>query len=771
MWAKNFRHKKMQTAMIFIIIMLCSMLLTASISILKSLDQPFKDFARECDSAAATVYPYSTKDEDVYSLEKQFATLDIVKRVEYIRNHYITEELTFKGRKIEAFMKLTEYNDAVFGTSRFIEGSRNAAMNLKEDECIIPACISNQYGIRTGDKIKLKLPDKEINYTVKGVFSDPYNTSTAFESNILVKKLPEGMATQLYIKLYGRDGANGSKIEEAFREKYDGKMNGEMGTLEDYIDNSLIAGHVVGGVFLAIGIVMLLVCCFIINFMIKNAMIKDAKTIAVYKTMGYTSGDILKMYLTFYFIVVTSASFIGIGGSVFLSDTILTAVFKNMGKVVSNNVFLPGVICYVLIITLVLGIIYKIVGNTKKVKPVYTLNGMSGAGTRKKKQYKGNLRMQFSPIGIALRNLIRDKKSAVGIILTCIVTIFSINFAVISLDTANNMKDNNDYWLGVDKSDVMIDVTDSNQYKKVENIVKKDSRVNYYLNSNIDTGVAMKWQKGMKSTIMYAFVFDNYSKARLTVIKGRNPEYAGEIAISSKEAADLNKDIGDYIEVYLTGDKKVNLLITGIFQTYFEMGDCCRITKSLYTENNCPFVYNNISIHLKNQKDTNAFISAIKKKIGRNGNVYARTDAFATIMNMIVTPQKSAIPPVVLLVVLVGAINIFCIVMLKNANGEKTNGIYKCLGYSTMHLVLSNLYYVAIVALLSMAAALPVTIAFYPDIMKACLSMFGFLKYPVNYNIFHIILTNSGVILIFILSTLISSRSLKQVSVRDLVQE
>lgn len=191
-------------------------------------------------------------------------------------------------------------------------------------------------------------------------------------------------------------------------------MNGEMGTLEDYIDNSLIAGHVVGGVFLAIGIVMLLVCCFIINFMIRNAMIKDAKTIAVYKTIGYTSGDILKIYLIFYFIVVTSASLIGVGGSVFLSDTILAAVFKNMGKVVSNNVFLPGAICYVLIITLVLGIIYKIVGNTKKVKPVYALNGMSGTGTKTKKEYKGNLRMQFSPIGIALRNLLRDKRVQLG---------------------------------------------------------------------------------------------------------------------------------------------------------------------------------------------------------------------------------------------------------------------------------------------------------------------------------------------------------------------
>jgi ABC-type lipoprotein release transport system permease subunit len=40
-------------------------------------------------------------------------------------------------------------------------------------------------------------------------------------------------------------------------------------------------------VFLAVGVFMLLVSGLMIYYMIKNAMIADAKPIAVYRTMGY----------------------------------------------------------------------------------------------------------------------------------------------------------------------------------------------------------------------------------------------------------------------------------------------------------------------------------------------------------------------------------------------------------------------------------------------------------------------------------------------------
>lgn len=768
---KNFRHKKLQIILMFMIIMLCSLLLNASVSILTSLDKPFKQLAKECQAASAILYPYSHNDRDIRALGDQFTKLDNVKQVEYIRNNYFSSGFTFQDKKIKGFLKLTEYNNAVFGNIRRIRGSKNAADVLKDNECVLPAWISNAYNITIGDTLNLQLDNKKIAYIVKGIYSDPYNTSTAFDSDILIKKLPQGISGNLHIMLYGKDGVTGNQIEETYRKQYGGQMNGLISTLEDSINSSLISGNVVGGAFLAIGIIMLIVSCLIISFMIKNAMITDAKTIAVYKTIGYTSDDILRMYLLFYFIVVSFACAIGIVGSKGLSNTILNSIFINMGQTTSTNVLVTGIPCYILIITFVLGIIYKIINKTKKVKPIYALNGMSNPNTQKERNYKGDSKIQFSAFGIALRTLIRSKKSAVSIILTSIVTIFGINFAIISLDVAYTMKDNNDYWLGIDKSDVLITTSNSTQYDKVEEILKNDPRVNYYLKSNIGESVIMKWQKGMSSTLMQAYVYDDFSKTKLPVVKGRNPEAGNEIAIGSKIANELNKTVGDYIEVNIDGGKMLNLLITGIFQSYYDMGDVCRLTKGLFTDNSISFEYKYFSIYLKDKRNMDKFMDDTSRKTGGAIEVSKRTDAFSNIMDMIVTPQKNAIPPVVALVLLIGCINIFCIVLLKNAANAKTNGIYKCLGYSTWHLICSNLYYVGIVSATSITIAVPLLVVTYPSIMKMSLKPFGFLEYPVSYNYLHIALANLIILAVFVLSTIISSHSLKKINVRDLIQE
>ena len=771
MWIKNFRHKKLQTLMIFMIIMLCTTLMTGSVSILISLDKPFQEFAKECHSATAVLYLHSEEEEDIISLGKEIEELPEVERVEFTKFHFISEEITFNDRKLEGFFKLTEYKDEVFGKIRYLQGDKKLTAALKENECIIPACMSNEYNINTGDSITLLAAGGAINYTVRGVYSEAYNTSTAFDSDVLVKRLPETVKGTINIKLYGKAGVTGDDIEEAYREKYDGQLNGQIVSLESVIGNNLLPGNMVGAVFLAMGVIMLFVSGIIIKFMIQNTMITDAKTIAVYKTMGYTSGDILKMYLVFYFAVVSAACIVGVGNSVFLSNIILSSMLKNMGQLADNNVLVPGILCYILTVSFVLGIIYRIIGKTKRVKPVYALNGMSNSSSQKKKDYKGNSKLQFSPFGIALRTLLRNKKSVISILITSIVTIFSINFAVISLDVANTMKENNDYWLGVDKCDLMISVTDTENYDIVEKVIKEDSRVAKYIKSNLNKRVTMKWKKGMKSTTMSAFIFDDFSQRKLPITLGRNPEAGNEIAIASKVARELNKTVGDYIEVYLDGQKRVDLLITGIFQTYYQLGNACRLTTAVYIENNQNFIYDNFSIYLENKETMNTLIEDMKLKIGGSGNVFPRTEAFSSIMNMIVKPQKRAIPPVVALVLLIGGINIFCIVLLKNANSEKINGIYKCLGYSTWHLISSNLYYVGMVAVVSISIAVPMVIRIYPNIMKLSLSMFGFIKYPVSYNLGHIALANTAIFMTFILSTLISSRSIRNVNVRDLVQE
>lgn len=246
------------------------------------------------------------------------------------------------------------------------------------------------------------------------------------------------------------------------------------------------------------------------------------------------------------------------------------------------------------------------------MKPVYALNGLKSSNTRKKKYSLGRS-ISFSPIGIALRNIKRDKKGVIGIVVIIIVTVYAVNFGIISWDVAYSQKDNNDYWIGIDPSDVIVNVTNHEDYEEIKNLVA-----------------------------------------------------------------------GDYFQCYIGYGKKVNLLITGIFQTYYQMGDACRLTKATYEQNEIPVEYNMCSIYLKDSGEMQTFIKEFSDEIGNKGEVIPRTEAFASIMNMIVEPQKKGIPPVIVLAFIIGAINIFCVVILKNAANEKVNGIYrnKGRGYS-----------------------------------------------------------------------------------------
>ena len=120
---------------------------------------------------------------------------------------------------------------------------------------------------------------------------------------------------------------------------------------------------------------------------------------------------------------------------------------------------------------------------------------------------------------------------------------------------------------------------------------------------------------------------------------------------------------------------------------------------------------------------------------------------------------------------MIGGINIFGIVLLKNMNYQKQNGIYKCIGYSTRHLICSNIWYVMILAAISLVIAVPTVLNLYPLIMKGCLSVFGLVEYRIAYQPTQLMLCNASVFAMFLFSTLLSSWGLRKIDVRELTQE
>lgn len=771
MWLKNLRKRKSQTILMFLIISFCTTLLAGALNILTSLDKPSRDFAKECNAATAKVYPDLTAESEIHSLGDQFLTLKNVKKIEYVKDHYIDENVLINGKKEELYPHLTIYNKNVFGTDIYLEGDKSKTEAMADDECVVPACISNKYDVHIGDNITIQLAKKNITYRVVAVYTDPYQTSTAFDCNILINQFPSGLEDSSIIYIYGKDNITGDQINVPYLKKYNGILNGYFQSLEERIGNGLIVSRIIGALFLSVGIIMLFVSALMIYYMIKNAMHADVKSIAVYRTIGYTFRDILFMYLKVYFLIITMGCIIGIICSVFISNTILTATFQNMGRLHSVNSISSGIVCYLVIVSFVMFVITVIISKTKIIKPVQILNGSDYGGIKRKKSYKGNSSLQFSALGIAYRNFVREKRNALSILITCIVTIFSVNFIVISMDVANTMKEHNDFWVGIDRSDVIIDISDNDEYKAIESIVKKDKRTDYFVNCSLNNTVSMKWEKGMSRTLMSAVVYEDYKRAKLSVTEGRNPKADNEIAITTTMAKKLNKNIGDYITIYFKNRKSTSLLITGYFQCYKQFGEMCRLTPLTYEKNNAKLQYDTISVYLKNSKDTQKYISDIKKKLGNKCKVIKRTQQDSSIMEMISTPQQNAIPPVAILIVLMAGLNIFSIVFLRNIKAQKINGIYKCIGYTTWHLIFSNLCYVVIIALVSIGITYPASYYLYSPIIKLSLSMLNFKKYPMQFNAAHIIMADIAVLIIFIISTVASSKALFKVSARDLVQE
>lgn len=764
---QNFRHRLPQCIVIGIIVFLATLLLNGSASILLSLDEPIEKLKKECQAAEGILILNNTDAEEEEQILSDLGKQDNVRKIVPVNIYFVTEKVYAGQEKMTDYLRLAEYQKAAYEHVRVIAGSLDGS-KYNDSQCAISASIANKHGLSVGDEITFEFARQSKTYEIAGIFANPYNVSAGFSQEVIVSKIPEYLNAGKAAYIYTQKNATIQDVEETYRLAHDGNINGVISSLDHFLDNQLLSTHIIGGIFLGIGIVILLVSVLVIYFIIKNMFLSDTKKIAIYKTIGYSHWDILNMYMKFFTVLILISTVLGIGFSQLLSAGTLKNIYQDIGQKMEYHFLYPGIFCLLGIVILTSGTIYGILSKTKNIKPVYAFHSMSNQNTKKRK-HKGNMKLMFSTFGIALRNVTRDKKGAAGIWIACVATIYIINFAVISIDVANNMGNMNDYWFAIPPSDVMVNVNDDKQLEKTLFELQNDSEVDYSSAWKEDQRVLIPWKKGIKNTSMYADVFEDCDQAGVSLLEGRNPKTADEIAISTHMADNLGKKIGDYIKVSLDGRNNVELLITGTYQTYYEMGEACRLCMDAYTQRDIDVKPDRVAVFLKDGVDRTAYMKKLSGKLGENIEVMKREKCCESIMDMIAAPQKKAIPPVSILILAIGAVNIFSITVLRNQKNLKMNQIYKSIGYSTGELILSNLYYVGVIGLLSIVVGVPFLCLTYEKVMTLSLSIFGLKQYPTDFNWGHLILANIGVLICFLLSTLLSSKSLKKVNVRDLV--
>lgn len=765
---KNFRNKKAQTIIILLIVLLSTMLINGALSIIVTIKEPINDLVKECRLPETMVYTQELPDEILDELVEDFESIDDVEHV-YKTNRYYSGEDKFVGnRKMDALLFLTEYNTESHKNIRCIDGSVDVSL-FSDSQCAIAGCVANNQDIKVGDTITIKFSEGEKAYEVAGIYADPDNLSIAFASNMYVKHLPENLPANTVLAVDVKDGVDPFVVETAYRRAHDGKIPGQIVTLESRIDQQMMMVNILGGVLLGIGIGSFGICLLIIVFIVRNAVLSDTKKIAIYKTYGYQYKDIVEMYVCFCSIVVLTGSILGVLASMFFATAVLEGVFTDMGANVSLNPLFPGAASVVVITALVSWCIWIVVRKTKNIKPVYALRGVASS-TKKRKSLAGS-KVSFSPFGIAVRSIFRDKRGAAGIAIASIAVVFLTNMAMLALEGALHMEEENDYWLGIPSSQIMIEMNDVSKLDDLLEMLKNDPNVEKVAPWVLERGVMLPWHEGVRDTTMYLGIYEDFDEVNLAVLEGRNPKTKDEIALASKMANDLNLKVGDYMTLSLDGNEDVPMLVTGIYQTFYDLGKNGRVLADAYIDRNVDMDYEKIAVYLKSDVDEQLFIEQYTNIVGDSASVMKREECCKSIMTMIASPQKIAIPPVVALIILIGGISIFSIVLLRNMKNEKTNQIYKSLGYTTRDLYLSNIWYVAIIGILAMAVGIPALLLSFEKIMILALNVFGMREYKVNINVCSLVITNVITLVCFILSSIISSRRLNKLNVRDLVIE
>jgi putative ABC transport system permease protein len=403
----------------------------------------------------------------------------------------------------------------------------------------------------------------------------------------------------------------------------------------------------------------------------------------------------------------------------------------------------------------------------KKFKPVEILNNReSSLGIKKRKNNRITEKLQFSPLGMALRMLQRDKKNTCYIILTCFLTIYMVFFSLVSLSNIDKMKENNYYWIGFDQYDVSLSAVNVAEFEEqCQEFIKNDA-VTRLIRNNMEVRISIKWQKGSSNAIVY----ETYENINMPVVKGRNPKYSNEIVLSNIIARELKKKIGDYVDIYLQ-DKKISLLVVGTYQSFYNMGRGVRMLGSTFEENNIPYVYNEASVYLKRQVDKDKFVEEYQRKYADSLKITDRVKKYGTIFDNICNPQKMALGPFMTFVIMIGCINLLYIIFLKNLSNKKSYSIYKSIGYTVGDLIKMNLWYVGIIATASLLIALPIFITLYPVVMTLSMSMFGFEDYMISIQPTVIAMGSIGMLLTFLVSVILSSRNLYTSIVSELAEE
>jgi len=574
-----------------------------------------------------------------------------------------------------------------------------------EDDSVTPSrgeiwisnLLAEPCGIEIGDTITLDY-DQPITLKVSEIYSASFliTPNFAFSPVILSSEdfasIESERDTVLSAVNFNNDDAE--SISD-FKNAYQGAMF--VATRTELAENFIVVASPVGSFASIATLIIFVAALFMIRYIVKSTILKELKTIGVYKGLGYSYKKIRSTYTKGFMLVGFIAALIGALASLPLIRMlgISTSQYAQGFELtpVSFSMSIASVLLYLLLLKLSLNSALKVV----KKKTAVDVITMGNVQKTKKANSRSIIKNAYSPLQTAINDIFKSKKMVLLTVSIFVLSTFLILLFTMIGNSSYIMNENKNLWFGIPKCDVYA----------LGNI---DDEFTDWLDTNNQV------EKSVYGTLMYSVPlneelsgvsFDVFSD-RLTsstgiTISGGEPKNDSEIAVTSSVLEMLNKDVGEDVNLTINGVEK-KYRITG---TYTTMLNSNGIMISVEAMKNCvpEYIPYSAFIALINEKQYNEFVDSIEENFsGVTGDRewFAIDNATSSIRTMLLS-----IAGILIVVIIAFAmINISVIFLLENKNKRRRYGILKALGFTNEYIIKQNMWKNMICIIISIVIAL-----------------------------------------------------------------
>lgn len=621
---KDLKRKRTMNIVIFLIIIIATSFLASSVNNLFVVSDGVNDYFKLTHMPDFLVLNF----ENDYN--KNTLISDWIEQSDYVNDYVILDSLAINKNNIKLGDKEYEISNTMVLQSQpeyFMQlyNEDNELLELQKGEIAVPMNESSRLGVNIGDVITLNFQSVTKELTVKYFVKDSLCGSNMMGLKRFI------VSEEDYVELNNQDNLDRIKFHCIVSEELDifiKDYKTENFTVLTSMDKSMIANQYIMyklmySILIIVSICLILISFFILRFVILFTMQEEFKEIGIMKAIGIKNKGINGLYLCKYIAMSVIGAFLGLLISVPFQQMLLD---NSSNKIILNDSkssLFVNVLCSIFIILVVIGFCYMSIRKINRFSAIDAIrNGTTGERFRKKNLLKlHGLGKMPSVLYMALNDISSNIKRYIALIFTFSLGILLI---IIPLNAGNTLKDDNIVTLfGVTKSDIYFDRGGQSLYANLGDKARISKEIleleELYRQNAIE--VRMHMEVGF-TFMIYTTEDDKYpvytnqginsDTKDYAYIKGTAPILPNEVALTEIMAKKLGILVGDRIYATL-GDKEYEFIITALFQSMNQMGECMRISAALdvdYSKMNSGFMYQGDFV---NREDINDQIEAMKK--------------------------------------------------------------------------------------------------------------------------------------------------------------